>query len=212
MYTKINKYKAIIIEEHRDYIVADVGGREYLMSHNGWDRIKDKLWYWYTSRTRVYPIWCDPSTRTLKSIIHGGRCYTISNDMNDLRDVNLMRYCRIDDIDDKTIRVHVGNGKSFIADSIHREYISKYKWSLLELKPGYPYVCRFEKLDGGKRRLVLLHRYVAGVTQTSDHVDHLNWDTCDNRLANLNICTLYENVSRHNPNRPNRRNRRNNLI
>jgi len=205
MYTKINKYKAIIIEEHRDYIVADVGGREYKITHTAWDHIKDLKFYWYTNRTRVYPIICDPCSRTLKSIIYGGRCYTISDDMNDLRDVNLMRYCRIDDIDDKTIRVHVGNGQSFITDVIHRDYISKYKWSRLELKKGYPYICRFDSA-GGKRRLVLLHRYVAGATETSQHVDHINWDTCDNRGVNLRICSLYDNISRNNPNRPNRRN------
>jgi len=92
----------------------------------------------------------------------------------------------------------IGNGKSFLADADQIDFVKSHKWSLLQLKKGYFYVCYMSKVNG-KRKLNLFHRHVAGATEKSEHVDHQNWNTQDNRRENLKIVGLIENWHRVNP-------------
>lgn len=65
-------------------------------------------------------------------------------------------------------------------------------------KPRWYYNNGYAKRDGqknGKRYHVLMHRFLAGVTEPGNkiHVDHINGDTLDNRRQNLRITTPSQN-------------------
>ncbi len=49
------------------------------------------------------------------------------------------------------------------------------------------------KIDGGKRRLLYLHREITGAP-SGMHTDHFNGDTLDNRRSNLKVVTASQNV------------------
>lgn len=193
---KRDTFLPILIAQNESQVIANVGGRCYTMTPEAFFQVKDTKFFWDPRRTKTYPLRAKRDKRSLKSIVFGGRCFTISNDMTNLMPSNLMSTCHVEDISADTIRVHIGNGKSFLADADQRDYVKCHKWSILELKPTYFYVCRVSK---DNKKLALFHRHVAGATATCEHVDHLNWDTFDNRKANLKIVSLVENIRRVNP-------------
>ena len=47
--------------------------------------------------------------------------------------------------------------------------------------------------ENGKRRSVLLHRWILGVTDRKKQIDHINHQTLDNTRKNLNIVSHREN-------------------
>lgn len=195
---KRETFTPILVAKADHQVVASVGGINYTMTPEAFFAIKDTKFYWDKRRSKTYPTEAKPAQRSLKNLIFGGRCYTISTDTTNLMPNNLTSTCRIEHISDDSIIVLIGNGKSFITDADQIDFVKSHKWSLLELKPNYFYVC-YQSVINGKRKLNLFHRHVTGATLTSEHVDHQNWDTCDNRRANLKIVTLLENLRRVNP-------------
>lgn len=101
------------------------------------------------------------------------------------------------------IKVFFNNRKGlfFIVDKEFLHLINDGKgcWTALEPKKGYIYAGRMEVGVDGKRRIQFIHRLVSGAEQTSDHVDHWNWFTLDNRTENLRITDLVTNNQRHAP-------------
>lgn len=76
-----------------------------------------------------------------------------------------------------------------VDDDVPNEVLA-YRWYL---SGGYA------KRDGqkdGKRYHVLMHRFLAGVTEPGCkiHVDHINGDTLDNRRENLRVATPSQNA------------------
>lgn len=69
-----------------------------------------------------------------------------------------------------------------------KKCINKY-WRLT----GYGYVIHKEVIDGCEN-VLLLHRYVVGITDKTLVVDHINGNIFDNRKSNLRICTQQQNV------------------
>lgn len=202
---KIEKSKPTIISTHKTYLHVNVCGKDFKINKESYDKIKDMSFYWSKRVSNVYPVTqYQKSPRSLKYIING-KCHIINTDKYDLRSRNLMETCKIVDIDEKTIKVHIGNGKTFLADKEQTDYLKGYKWSLLELKPTYWYVARMQD-----KKLYLLHRHVMQVSSndTSRHVDHINWVTTDNRKANLQLLTMSENIHRRNPAKPTTRRRK----
>jgi hypothetical protein len=190
--------KPILVTMDMDHLIVDVCGKQFKVSYEAWERIKDVKFHWSSNiKNATYPLSTSNGYKgiNLPNIIFGTRCYTMSTDLYNLLDSNLMSTSNVEDLGKDVIKVHVGNGKSFITDSKHKEYVMSHKWSILELKPGYHYACIMLK----NKKLSLLHRYVANATETAQHVDHQNWNTLDNREANLKIVSLSENIHRINP-------------
>jgi hypothetical protein len=52
---------------------------------------------------------------------------------------------------------------------------------------GYFYVVGHVTLENGEKRFIKLHRWILGVTKSSDFVDHINHDTLNNRRSNLRV-------------------------
>lgn len=195
---KRDTFLPIIVAKNESTIITNVGGRCYSITPEAWFHIKEEKFFWDKRRTQTYPLRAKRDQRSLKSLVYGGRCYTISNDKTNLLPSNLMSTCHVEDISADIIRVHIGNGMSFVTDANQRDYVLSHKWSLLELKKGYFYVCYMTK-EKGKKKLNLFHRHVAGATATDEHVDHWDFDTKNNTRANLKIVSLVENLHRRNP-------------
>lgn len=197
-WTRVETYKPILIAENTGHVIVKIANTEYLISQNAYFKIKDMTFCLDKRRKQTYPLLYAPARTSLKSLIFGGRCYTISADRQNLLESNLTDTSHVQYIGDDIIKVHIGNGKSFLANVDQLAYVQSHKLTILHLKNGYPYVCRMTKVNG-KRKLELFHRIVAGATETSQHCDHINFNTLDNRKHNIQIVSLYENISRHNP-------------
>lgn len=83
--------------------------------------------------------------------------------------------------------IKLTNGKVILVDCDIYEEVKKGKGLRVADKNGYVYM---DTKVNGKRKTVLLHRYILGL-ETGDKrvVDHINRNTLDNRRNNLRIGT-----------------------
>jgi len=89
------------------------------------------------------------------------------------------------------------NGLKAIVDADDYLLIKDYKWYKISHKRKNGIVRHLVYSDTIKPR-VALHQLVMGISPTGDrtktqHVDHINGDTLDNRKSNLRFCTPSEN-------------------
>ncbi len=192
-------FKPWLVVLHKNYLVVKIIDREYTIDPQAWEQIEGlKFYYDPSNQKKTHPIAFVNSRKTqicLPSIIFGSRCYNISSDPTDLRLSNLTTTCKIENLKPGLIKVWIGNGNYFLTDEEYSKYVSGFKWSQIELKQGYPYICRRIPKGG----LELFHRVVAGATEPDQHVDHMDWNTIHNTKSNLQILTMAENIHRCNP-------------
>lgn len=75
-----------------------------------------------------------------------------------------------------------------LVDRADAEAVGVYPWCM-----SRGYAVRGAQI-GGKRRLVLMHRFLLGLSPGDGvQVDHINGNKLDNRRANLRVCTNAEN-------------------
>ena len=84
----------------------------------------------------------------------------------------------------EAVAVPLNNGSMALVDVADYPLVSHYKWGSWK---GYVRVHY-----GGK--VLLMHRLILGVVNSSDHVDHINGNPSDNRRCNLRVCTHAENL------------------
>lgn len=94
-------------------------------------------------------------------------------------------------------RIKLSKGKFARVDADIFEEINKFKWyASLESRGTKWYAIRRVTV-GGKRVKVRMHRLIMGlghITGPDVVVDHLNHDSLDNRMCNLEIVTQKENM------------------
>lgn len=76
-----------------------------------------------------------------------------------------------------------------IVDSQDFEYLSQWKWCAQTKKSGKVYAAAWV---GGK--MVLMHRFILGITDFKVKVDHRNGNSLDNRRRNLRQSSNSENM------------------
>lgn len=66
------------------------------------------------------------------------------------------------------------------------ERVTTFKWHAQTRTNGFVYAVRNEpRVKGKKRKLILLHRFLLGVTNPNIEVDHKDGDTLNNQRHNL---------------------------
>lgn len=86
----------------------------------------------------------------------------------------------------------LSRGLFALVDAADYPAVGAFKWSALKRKDGRFVAVRNEYVDG-RHRMLLLHRWLLGVTDPRVKVDHANGDTLDDRRSNLRRATTQEN-------------------
>jgi hypothetical protein len=95
-------------------------------------------------------------------------------------------------------------GFAAIVDDKDYDRLCKHKWCALVSRSGAVMGYRVQWMKAEKRyRSVYMHREVTGAKK-GQYVDHINFDTLDNRQSNLRLCSPLESV-RHQRGRRKRR-------
>jgi hypothetical protein len=84
-------------------------------------------------------------------------------------------------------------GKIAIVDDADFEQVSRFRWCASRDYSGGFVVMRVD-LSSGRRKTILMHRQLLGLTDPKIDTDHINHNTLDNRRANLRICTHQQNI------------------
>lgn len=88
-------------------------------------------------------------------------------------------------LDGETLVIKTKKGDVFLADKEDSEIITRHSWCLS--KTGYAVA----NIGG---HVIKMHRFVMGVTDPQQLVDHKNGNTFDNRKKNLRICNRTGNA------------------
>jgi hypothetical protein len=95
-------------------------------------------------------------------------------------------------------------GFAAVVDDEDYDRLCKQKWCALVSRDGRAMAYRVQWMKGEKRyRSVYMHREITSA-QKGQYVDHINFDTLDNRRSNLRPCSPLESV-RHQRGRRKRR-------
>jgi len=90
--------------------------------------------------------------------------------------------------------IPLSKGFVTIVDTKDFDRISKFKWHYL--KTGYASRTQHHHMDENGKRVrshILMHRFIMGITDKSQIVDHINGNPLDNRKCNLRVCNKSEN-------------------
>jgi hypothetical protein len=100
----------------------------------------------------------------------------------------------------REIHINIKRGHFVVkVDDADYDELSKFHWNVtLDGK----YVCRREFIRGsitpqckyGKKKFVLMHRQILGLTDPKMHVDHIDHDPMNNQRSNLRVCTCSQNT------------------
>lgn len=95
----------------------------------------------------------------------------------------------------KIIEISMTQGKIAIIDAEDGKKVLPYKWTTLKIynrKREMFYARRTVRLESGKQKTVLLHRFILDAPHGLE-VDHINGDSLDNRRCNLRLATVSQN-------------------
>jgi hypothetical protein len=90
------------------------------------------------------------------------------------------------------IKIPLTQGYEAIVDAEDAERVLAHNWHAHVGKRGV-YARRNAARIGGKRGVILMHRWIMGLGPGDPEVDHRNHDTLDNRRNNLRACTNSQN-------------------
>jgi hypothetical protein len=84
-------------------------------------------------------------------------------------------------------------GQVALVDDCDFEAVSAHKWYAQWSSNAAGYYARTNIRSQGRRKGVLLHRFILGATDPSMHVDHRNMNGLDNTRENLRTATRQQN-------------------
>lgn len=96
----------------------------------------------------------------------------------------MRRTNRFEIVDDNTVKMFTNKGIPYMIDSEDVAKVSKYSWCIS--KTGY-------LAANIKGKVVKQHRYILGLDNPKNVVDHINGNRFDNRKCNLRICSNADN-------------------
>lgn len=88
------------------------------------------------------------------------------------------------EIEGDILKITTASGVLILADAADYDLLSKYSWCIS--KTGYA-------VANINCKVVKMHRYILGLSEPTEIIDHINGNTLDNRKANLRRCTNTEN-------------------
>ncbi len=91
----------------------------------------------------------------------------------------------------KYSKIPLTKGKFAVVDTPFVPFLKLYNWWAIKARTGN-YYAYTQMYLGGKKRQVSMHQFLTGVKNMC--VDHMNHDGLDNRLKNLRLCTLRQNI------------------
>jgi len=102
--------------------------------------------------------------------------------------------------EDSSIRhIPLTKGKFVIVDASDYEWLSRFTWHAT-LRP---YAARRECAEVGNRKIVMMHRQILGIEDSSCYADHINGNGLDNRRCNIRIATPIQNAGNRGKNKNN---------
>lgn len=93
--------------------------------------------------------------------------------------------------DGDVVRVPLSGGGYALVDDNKYPLIEKYRWRIW--RTGNQVYAKTAKMIKSKNIVLLMHRIIANAPQGMV-VDHINGDGLDNRISNLRICSIKQNV------------------
>lgn len=91
-----------------------------------------------------------------------------------------------------TKQIPLSRGLFALIDDSHFELVSQHKW-YAQSSHGKTYAARNVTVSG-KRAKVYLHRLIAGVTDRTLHIDHVDGNGLNNTTNNLRVATVSQNL------------------
>lgn len=87
--------------------------------------------------------------------------------------------------------INLSRGYRAIVDDIDFERINKWKWYVMPTK-STPYAIRFSG-SSTKRKAILMHREILGISDSKVKIDHKNHNGLDNQKSNLRPASNSQN-------------------
>ena len=84
-------------------------------------------------------------------------------------------------------------GKVALVDDDDFEWLNKYNWHAAEGERDRTFYARKYIKENGKVKMLLLHRFIMGLSDSKAKVDHIDKNGLNNQRSNLRICTQQEN-------------------
>lgn len=86
------------------------------------------------------------------------------------------------------MEIKTRKGQTILIDDEDFENLSKFKWCIKNNGDGNLYA-----VANINKKQKAMHRYLLNITDSKQHVDHINGNSLDNRKTNLRICINAEN-------------------
>lgn len=87
-------------------------------------------------------------------------------------------------IEGTTVEMTTNKGEVFFFDLPYLDKVKKYSWCVSAT--GY-------LVANINNKVTKLHRYILGLSDPTDIIDHINGDPMDNTISNLRVCTNTQN-------------------
>jgi len=84
-------------------------------------------------------------------------------------------------------QIPLSKGMATMVDDSDFEYLNQWNWHIQEFST-VRYVIRRVYCEGGRKKTILMHRLILGLTDSSELCDHIDHDGLNNQKSNLRKC------------------------
>ena len=91
-------------------------------------------------------------------------------------------------------KIYISGEHEIIVDDQDFERVAEFSsWYVCKKKDHIVSVVT-QKVVNGKRKVILLHRFILGLIAQGKVIDHINGNVLDNRRCNLRLCISADNI------------------